>query len=714
MGFFFTFLKESNGLATLIFDLKEEKVNKLSAQVILEFNTFLDDVAVQTDIQCLIIRSAKPGMFIAGADINEIKDIREENEAEEKVSFGQNVLNKLEELPFPTIAVIQGVCMGGGTELSLACTYRVVSDHEKVQIALPEVKLGIIPGFGGTQRLPRLIGLQKSLPMILSGKSLDGKKAFKINLADHFILEAFFESELLKFALSILQKDGIKRVLRKRVQKGVVNRFLDHTFIGNAIIYSQAKKTILKTTKGVYPAPLAALRAVKNGYKKSLKKGLDIERNEFAKVCVTTVSKQLISLFFLMEKAKKYTGVTKDVALKSVTKAGVLGAGLMGGGIAWLFTNRNIKTKMKDINWQAIQLGYQSAQKIYHNLAKKRRLKPHEAQLGLHRLEGMVTYDGFSQNDIVVEAVIENMDIKKKVLKELEGEVSQNTIIATNTSSLSISEMATALDNPKRFIGMHFFSPVHRMPLVEVIPGENTSDETIASVVNLAKKLKKTPVVVQNCPGFLVNRILIPYVNEAIYCLLDGAKTQMIDSSAEDFGMPIGPLSLADEVGLDVGYKVSKVLEEGYGERMAIPPIFAEMVKDDVLKGKKTGQGFYLHNQKTKPVNPKINQILEKTSLRDLRLSKDDVVDRLILIMVNEAARCIDEGIIESADYLDLAMIMGTGFPPFRGGLCRYADQHGIDKIVHRLEGLEKSVGERFKPAQLLVNMKKEGRNFYN
>lgn len=698
----------------LTIDLKDEKVNKLSSQVLLELKEQLLRIKDDNQINALVITSTKPGMFIAGADIAEIRDITNPKDALEKVSIGQSIFNLLDKLPCVTIAAINGVCLGGGCELALACDFRVASDHHKTQIGLPEVSLGIIPGFGGTQRMPRLIGLQQSLPLILAGKSVDPKKAAKIKLIDAYFPEIFFQKRVQEFALSLLSSKTRKSIQAKRKPKKLSNRLLETTSLGRLLVMYLAKKDLMKKTKGLYPAPLAALDAVERGLKKSLEKGLKIEADCFSRVAVTTISKNLISLFYTNEMLKKYTGVSEQSpTIKNIREAGVLGAGLMGGGIAWLLSSRNVSVHMKDISWKAVSMGYEAASKIYNTLKKKRKLHEHEVTKGLFNIQGTVSYEGFKNVDIVIEAVAENMELKKTVFSDCEKVVSEKTILATNTSALNVTDMSSHLAHPERFIGMHFFSPVNRMPLVEIIPGENTSSDTIATAVDFARKMKKTPIVVQNCPGFLVNRILIPYVNEAVLALQDGDSVERLDGELENFGMPLGPLALADEVGLDVGYKVSVALEEGYGERMKVASVFHDIYADETLRGKKSGKGFYKHTKKEKSVNFEIGHHIKRHASNNAAFSKDDTLDRCILIMVNEAARCLEEKIVENPELCDMAMIMGTGFPPFQGGLCRYADQRGIGQVVTRLTELKDNYGSRFEPAPLLVEMAEKKQTFY-
>lgn len=700
-------------VGVLTFNLEGEKVNKLTTPVMAEFIEAVESAATISGLSALVIRSGKPDIFIAGADIHEIAGIDAPEEALAKAVAGQDILNRLSKVNVTTIAAIHGACLGGGLELAMACDYRVVSDHPKTILGLPEVNLGIIPGFGGTQRMPRLIGISAALPLIVSGKAVDGRKAEKIGLADKVISSAFFDEEMMLFVTDVLSR-GKRIVTDRRQRRPFLAQFLDSSPIGIWLVSMMAKRQVMAATKGHYPAPLNAIKAVRYGALRTLHAGLRREATLFSELAATPICKNLISLFFIQEALKKdsqsETGLDGSALSKaSIDTIGVLGAGLMGGGIAWLASAQGISVRMKDIHWSAISKGYAAALKVYQRLNKLKKIKPHEVTMGMQHISGTLDYSGFQRADVVIEAVVEDMAIKKKVFAELETKIRKDSIIASNTSALSITEMATALQTPERFIGMHFFSPVNKMPLIEIIPGERTSKETIAAIVALSKTLKKTPIVVQNCPGFLVNRILMPYVNEAIHLLEDGADVEQVDALMEAFGMPLGPLALADEVGLDVGYKVAKHLEIGYPDRMKVASSFETIHKTKDLLGKKSGRGFYVHGDK-KEVNKHIYALINR---RQKRMSSSEIVDRLILMMANEAARCYEEKVVVSAAYLDMAMVLGTGFPPFRLGPLRYCDERGIAAVTERLHGLRKTVGARFAPASCLETMATDATLFH-
>lgn len=712
---------DSNGIANLVFDLANEKVNKLSAEVLLELEAILDEIEANKNIHLLLIKSGKKDIFIAGADINEIRGIKNESDAYKKVMQGQEILSKIADLKIPTIALINGACLGGGLELALACKYRIAVDNKKTMLGLPEVNLGIIPGFGGTQRLPKLIGLQESLKIILSGKAIDYKKAFKIGLVDKIIREEFLTNDLEDFVAQALVHNQGNQVMSRRCSVGK-KRFVGEVILaGKYLIYYFAKKDLMNKTKGKYPAPLAAFDVISRTYHCSdHQAGFKIEAEEFSKLASGEIAKNLIEIFFTNEEIKKDNGVENEIVAKEIKQAALMGAGVMGGGIAWLFSNCDIPVRMKDISQFGIALGFNQVLKIYKQLKKIGKYKDNQISVKMDEISSTTDYSGFDHVDIVVEAIIENIEVKKDTFAELEGHIKKDTIIASNTSSLSITKMASDLVNPERFIGMHFFNPVNKMPLVEVIRGEKTSDLAVATVVQLSKKLGKTPIVVKDVAGFLVNRILLPYINEAGFLLQDGADLKHIDNLIEDFGMPMGPFVLADTVGIDVGYKVAKILNEGYGDRMAVCHLLSELAKNKNLLGKKSNQGFYKYNKEGKNlgVNSEVNQVINKVRSADhlhkSYINNHDIVDRCIFIMINEAAKCLEENVVKNHRYLDMAMIMGTGFPAFRGGLLRYADEIGIGVVVARLKEFSKVYGLRFEPANLLVKMDHDNQKFYN
>ena len=705
---------DGDGVAWLVFDRPESRVNILTSGVMARLDLLLADIeeaARAGRVRAVVVRSGKPGTFIAGANIDEIAEITDAREAEAKAREGQRIFRRLEQLPVPSIAAIDGVCLGGATELALACDARLASDSPETRIGLPEVRLGIIPGFGGTVRLPRLIGLRAALDLILTGRTLDARRAARIGLIDECVPQPVLYDRARRLALE-LAGQGRKRRKRRR-RGGIAGWFLDWTPPGRRVVLSQARKRVLSETRGHYPAPLAALDVLEDAPPTTpLDDALAREARALGALLVGPVSKNLVHVFRLTEAAKK-AGPRVDPL--PVDRVAVLGAGTMGGGIAQLLADRGIFVRLKDIRAEAISLGLRHARELFDKAVRRGRKERREAEQAMGRISPTLDYSGFRTVDVVIEAVVERMDVKKQVLREVEERVPERTVLASNTSSLSITEMQHALARPENFCGMHFFNPVHRMPLVEVVRGAASSDEAIATIVALARRLGKTPLVVNDGPGFLVNRILAPYLNEAGWLLADGARIEDIDRALVDFGMPMGPLRLLDEVGLDVARHAAAVMYEAFGDRMRPAPPLAAMAQTDRL-GRKGGLGYYRYeNDREKGPDPAVYALLGSAVPAQRRDIPAAVIqERAILVMINEAARALEDGIVQTAGEVDLGLIMGIGFPPFRGGLLRYADTLGAARILERLEFHERELGPRFHPARLLRERAAAGTGFYD
>lgn len=696
---------DGDGVASLIFDLPNEKVNKISVEVLDEFNDLLEIAKKNSAIKILIIKSNKKDMFIAGADLKGFKPMFKDPElAKETIYKGHEVFNKLAKLPFPTVAIIDGVCLGGGTELALACTFRIVTDNPKTEIGLPEVNLGIFPGWGGTQRLPRLIGIENALNMILTGKTIDAKKAFKLKFADMITSREFLEENLEIFLRKCLKNKN--EIIKKRKLSGLYYLLLEKNPLGRKFLFNQARKNVLEKTNGLYPAPLLALDLIKKTYSKKLEEGLKIEAETFIKAISNEfkIAVNLIDLFFASEEIKKNPGLNAWGQAHPIKYGAVIGAGTMGAGIAWLFTWKDIPVRLKDLNWNVLSKGFSTVYSIYDKMVKIFKIKTHDFQRKFQLLSATIDYSGFNRVDIVIEAATEDLDIKKKIFSELEEIIPKEAIIASNTSSLPISEMAKNLQVPERFVGMHFFNPPNRMPLVEVVAGEKTSLDTLTTTVELCKKFGKIPLIVKDCPGFLVNRIFALAANEAAWMLQEGIPMDRLDRVLTEFGMPMGPCLLADEVGNDIAFKVFSSLYKAYGERMHPPELSYEIVNAGLL-GKKVGKGFFIYKGKNKVENPEIEKIVNKIHYKKRSLSDQEIVDRFTFGMINEAARCLEEGIVLSPLYVDMGLLYGIGFPPFRFGLLRYADSLGIDNIVTKLNHFAQIYGERFIPCSSLLTI---------
>ena len=701
-------------IALLEFDLVGEKVNKLSSPVMFRLKEVVDELR-RSSYKAVILVSRKQKIFIAGADIEEIKKISTKEEFAKVLVQAHEIFNAIEDLNMVTIAAINGACLGGGCELVLTCDYRICSDAKDTKIGLPETKLGIIPGFGGCVRLPRVVGVEAGLDIILNGKAVDGRRAEKIGLVDACVPAEQLEERALKFAREKIAEGAGKR--RKVFQpRGMVGK-LKSSFALRPVVYSMARKAVMSATKGFYPAPLVAIDVVKKTHGMSNRdRALKIEADAFVDVAVTPISKNLIDLFFMMEAVKKQTGVEgKDVKALPVKHMAVLGAGTMGGGIAQVAADKGIDVRMKDINNDALALGFRHASDIFSKYMKRKKITKYEYDEKMSHISGTLTYSGFKNVDVVVEAIVEDMNIKKKVIAETAKACRADAIIATNTSSLSVTEMADAAPYPENFVGMHFFNPVDKMPLVEVIRGPKTSDVATATIFELSKKMGKTPVVVKDGPGFLVNRLLMPYMIEAMFLLQDGMAIEVVDKYyTHKFGMPMGPFRLMDEVGLDVCIKVVKIFHKSLGERIEVPKLI-EALYDSKRLGKKNGRGFYLYDDKGKQLS------VDRAVYGELKLpapsnplTEKECLERGVFTMINEAALAlIEDRIVTTADAVDLAMIMGTGFPPFRGGLLKYADSLGTQYVAQELEMYASKCGARLKPSQPLANLAKTNRKFH-
>jgi 3-hydroxyacyl-CoA dehydrogenase / enoyl-CoA hydratase / 3-hydroxybutyryl-CoA epimerase len=697
-----------DGVAWLVFDAPDARVNILKSGVLARLDELLGDIeedARAGRVRAVVVRSGKDGSFIAGADVREIASMTSAAEAQAGAAEGQRVFRRLDLLPVPTVAAVDGLCLGGGTELILACDARIASDRPETKIGLPEVRLGIIPGFGGTTRLPRVVGLSDALGMILTGSPINARKAQRIGLVSERMHPGVLYERARALALELA--NGARP---PRARKPFMKRALDGTAVGRKVVLRQARRQVLRETKGHYPAPLAALHVVRRSAKLQLDAALAVEAEAVGRLIVSDVSRNLVHVFHLLEAAKK--AGPAGVKPRDVERVAVLGAGVMGGGIAQLLAYRDLDVRLKDISADALGLGLRHAQEMFDRLVRRGRLERRDAQRHMDAIAPTLEYSGFGNADVVIEAVVERMDVKKQVLRETETHVKPGCVLTSNTSSLSISEMQGALERPADFAGMHFFNPVHRMPLVEVIRGDATSDETIATVVALTRRLDKTPVVVKDGPGFLVNRILAPYLNEAGWLLAEGGAVEEIDRALRRFGMPMGPLRLLDEVGLDVARHAGAVMHAAFGERLQPPPAI-EALEATRLLGRKGGRGFYEYEKgRERGVNPGIYEAVGLPKKRET-LARETILDRTLLVMVNEAARTLEEGIAATPGDVDVAMITGTGFPPFRGGLLRWADTLGMQALLQRLEQMEQQHGARFSPAPLIRERAAAGRGFY-
>ncbi|MGZ3804871.1 MAG: 3-hydroxyacyl-CoA dehydrogenase NAD-binding domain-containing protein [Pseudobdellovibrionaceae bacterium] len=702
-------------IALVELDLVGEKVNKLSTPVMLRIKEVITSLK-QSSYKAVIFISRKNKIFIAGADIEEIKNMSTREQYEAAVKTGQEIMNMVEDLPMPTIAAVNGACMGGGCEFIMACDYRMATEDASTKIGLPEIQLGILPGFGGCVRMPKLLGLQASLDIILAGKAVNAKKASKIGLVDRVVHPAILQEEATKWAQEIIQK-GKGKALKKYQPKGFMNKALE-SFLGRGVVFKKANDGVLKATHGHYPAPLKALEVIQKTYGWSNREeALAVERAAFCELAVTEISKNLIHVFYLTEMVKRSSGVPgKSVKGREVKSLGILGAGTMGGGIAYVAADKGIDVRMKDLNPEALGKGLKHASDLWMKLLKRKSIDKYQYRQKMDRVAASTDYSGFMNLDVVVEAIVEDMNIKQKVIAECAAKMRADAILVTNTSSLSVTEMSKAHPRPEYFAGMHFFNPVDKMPLVEVIRGEKSSDETVATIFELSKKMGKMPVVVKDGPGFLVNRLLLPYMAEAAFLLQEGMDIKTVDAAyVKEFGMPMGPFALMDEVGLDVCIKVLKIFKKAFGGRVEMAPCMEILEKSGRL-GKKNGKGFYTYSETGKRLEAD-DTIYPDLGLKPATnpLSSKECIERGVFAMVNECSRALlEDRIVDTPHEVDLAMIMGTGFPPFRGGLLKYADSVGLTYIETQLaEYAVQRNAARLRPANPLKDLAKTNKKFY-
>jgi 3-hydroxyacyl-CoA dehydrogenase/enoyl-CoA hydratase/3-hydroxybutyryl-CoA epimerase len=708
----FTHRVDTDGVLQIVFNSENEKVNLLSEATLKGLDRLLDEARNRDDIRAVLFSSDKPGVFIAGMDVEQIAAVTDAYRGAEAARFGQSVFQKIVDLERPSACAIDGSCMGGGTELALACSFRVASDSKKMLIGLPEVRLGIIPGFGGTQRLPRLVGMLSALDLILTGKSLDGRRALRVGLVDVVAPSEYVNREATKLLRRALAdgEESVASSLRKK--RPLVPRLIESIGPLRRKALEQArKKTEEKANPENYPAPFRAIEAIEAASTQELVHGLDFEARLVGELIPTPTSKNLIWLFKSQTALKSDTGDVRATP-RRVDRAAVIGAGIMGGGIAQLVADRSIPVRLKDLNDAAILTALSTANKVWQHKLKRKRLTRREVAERMAFIAPTLDESGLRQTDIVLEAVVEDLDIKRRVLAQIERRVGERTVFATNTSSIPITDIAAGALRPERVVGLHFFNPVDRMPLVEIIAGERSSPEAVATAHALAIRLGKTPVIVKDGPGFLVNRILTFYLNEALQMLVEGVRIDALDDAMTGFGMPMGPFALLDQIGLDTAGHVAEVLRAAFGERAGGTVDLLEMVVESGRLGKKNDRGFYRYkNGKRGASDSEIYNIVAARDARDV--PAETLQERMVLAMVNEAALCLEEGVVAQPRDVDIAMVMGTGFPPFRGGLLRYADEVGVPVIADRLERLAQAHGGRFKPAELFGRLVREQRRFY-
>ena len=710
----------ASGVAVLRLDGPKKAVNTISFAMADEAKKlWAAEIENNSSVKAVVFASAKPGMFIAGADIFDIQQIEDKQQLLPLIADGLQFFQHMRAKGVPLVAAIDGPALGGGLEWALWCDYRICSDSSKTKLGLPEVKLGLLPGFGGTQNLFPLVGLQNAMDMMLTGKEIRPSKAKKMGLVDLVVAPQSLESVAIQQAEQL----ALGKLKIQRKPKSFVNRLLEDNSIGQNIIWKQIDKMVQKNTNGNYPAPYAIIECVKNGLQHP--KGNDkykFEREQFAKLAATPESAALIGIFDGMTSMKKHAyGENVARPVRTVT---VLGAGLMGAGIAQVTAEKGYRVNLKDRNDEAVGRGLSYMQENWNKKVTRQRMTEYQRNVNSSNVVGLhddmpACQQHLSKTDLIIEAVFENLELKQKIVADMEAICSEDAIFASNTSAIPIAKIAEGAKRPENIIGMHYFSPVPSMPLLEIIPHTGTSDAAIATAYEVGAKQGKTCIVVKDVPGFYVNRCLGPYLVEVSALLKDGVQLEALDKAVTKFGMPVGPITLADEVGLDVASHVATFLSKAdLGVRMGGGDVslMATMVEKGWL-GKKSSQGFYTYGkgkQSKKTINPEVQSYVKNFATRDLKLSEKEIQDRIVSRFVNEAAKCLEDEIIASPVTGDIGLVFGTGFAPFRGGPFRYLDQVGVRSYVDLMNGFADKYGPQFEPCQLLKDYAAADRKFHS
>ncbi len=689
---------DGDQICILTFDRPDSSANIFDRATLAELDRHLDFLSAADGLKGLVLVSAKKSIFIAGADLLSIFAETRPEALRELIELGQHVFNRIAALPCPTVAAIHGAALGGGCEIALACDWRIASTDAVTRIGLPETQLGLLPAWGGSTRLPRLIGLPKALEIILAGKALAPKPALKCGMVDSLVPREY----LLPTALKKIREGKPHRA----------RRFLTNNALVASVIAARLKAQLQKKTRGHYPAVTKALAVVTQGISRSVSASLQLEVEGVEELGKTESTRNLLRLFLLQERAKKLKA--GPVAVSSAAEnCAVIGAGVMGAGIAQWLSAKKLSVILRDVSADQIARGLSNISKLYAEGTKRHTFTAVEARAGLDRIHPAAAEVPLRNVDFIIEAAVEAMAPKKEIFRTLDALAGEQTILATNTSALSVAEIAAATVHPERVVGIHFFNPVHRMQLVEVVRAPQTSPAAVQRAIQFVQQIGKLPLLVNDSPGFLVNRILIPYLIEAGLLFESGARARDLDEAMLDFGMPMGPLRLLDEVGLDVAHHICGTLAEKFHGRFPVPSLLEKMVQAKML-GRKGGRGFYVHARGKK--SPTLNAETEAFRTGDSAhaLTREQLQVRMVLLMINEAARCLEEKVVASADDVDFGMVMGTGFAPFRGGPLRHADAVGAAQIVVVMRHWVDTGAAWFQPCKLLEALAERGGTFHS
>tara|TARA_R100000322_G_scaffold129138_1_gene85334 strand:+ start:3529 stop:5748 length:2220 start_codon:yes stop_codon:yes gene_type:complete len=699
------------GIAQLNFDLKGESVNKFNRLTIEELGAAAEKLQAAKGLKGLVITSSKD-VFIVGADITEFTDLfaGPEDELVANNLQANKIFSAIEDLPFPSVTAINGIALGGGFEMCLATDYRVMS--EKAKVGLPEVKLGIFPGFGGTVRLPRLIGADNAIEWICMGSEQRADKALKFGAVDVVV-----PAEKLMDAAVDLLKQCNSGKLDYKARRAEKTGKLKLNAMESMMTFETAKGFVAGQAGKNYPAPVEAIKVMQKHSGMTRDKAIEVEAKGFAKMAKTNVAASLVQLYLNDQELKK-TAKQWEPKANKVNLAAVLGAGIMGGGVAFQSALKGTPILMKDINEKGIELGLKEAKKLLSKRVEKGKMDASAMADTLNRIRPTLSYGDFGNVDLVVEAVIENPKIKDAVLREVEGLVKEDAILTSNTSTISINCLAANLKRPENFCGMHFFNPVHMMPLVEVIRGEKTSDKAVATTVAYAKAMGKTPIVVNDCPGFLVNRVLFPYFGGFIGLVRDGADFQKVDRVMQGFGWPMGPAYLLDVVGMDTAKHAGEVMAEGFPDRMKHEGTTAiDVMFDNDRLGQKNDKGFYQYEldkkgKQKKVVDEKSYELLKPVVQSQNDFSDEQIIERMMVPLCIETVRCLEDGIVDTPAEADMGLIFGIGFPPFRGGALRYIDDVGVEEFC-KIADKYKDLGPLYHPTEGMREMAKSGKKYH-
>lgn len=714
---------DAAGVATILMDVQGDSVNTLGDELGGDLFSLLDRLESDPAIKAVVIGSAKEQNFLAGADIRWLRQVDDPDFAVGRLREVHKAFQRIEDLSTkhgkPVVAAIHGACLGGGLELAMACSMRIASSDERAtQLGQPEVKLGIIPAAGGTQRLPRLIGIAAALDLILTGKSVRPRKARRIGLVDEVVPREFLLEIATQRAVEAIGREPSDAVgfslgrLKSWLSPAHLQELaLEENPMGRRLLFSKAEQKLLAETKGNYPAPEAALRAVKAGVEHGPDAGYTAELDEFRSLINSPQAKALISIFFASQELKKETGVLGEATPRPVGKVGVIGGGLMGGGIAAInATKARVPTRIKEVDDAGVGRGLSYVSRHLDGQVKRRRLHPRQAARAMTQVTGTTDWTGIGNADLVIEAVFEDLELKRRILADVEALGGEQTIFASNTSALPITDIAAEAKHPERVIGMHYFSPVERMPLLEVVVADQTADWVTATCVEFGKRQGKTVIVVNDGTGFYTSRVIAPYMNEVGFLLAEGVPIEDIDAAMVQWGFPVGPVTLSDEVGIDVGAKVGKIMHDAFGDRLQPPQGFDKLLASG-RKGRKSQRGFYLYEDGEKGgVDESVYADLGVTP--GTSMDSGTIQDRLVMHFLNEAARCLEDGILRSARDGDIGAIFGLGFPPYTGGPFMHIDSLGAKNVVSTLERLAAEHGPRYAPAPILVQHAADGEKF--